>query len=328
MSDIKDPTKEVSKELIGMSKEEALKYLELPFDANDYEIDDKFWQLSKRLRTIKDEPERKQKMVDLSYVYDVATGKEEARLKALQEHDAAPKFLGKTKAEWKNYVFYSWYKYLIGVVIIVVAVILVKQIFFTPDEDVAVLSVGHFNVDVEVMEAKLLEAGFEHPYVTCVDLAVSNDQNQTTTSYAESSATVLFLSEPELVVMDEATVFYFYGNLGDMSAYYEDLKLELSDEVLNKITPIYFSEYEAVKLSIDYQEKLGSTEIDYSDLETADRSKVLIGLEIKDKELINKLGYTNLWPESEDTLVFCFGNKGDNMDPSKSFLTSILKEVS
>ena len=328
MAEDKDNKIKVSDELIGIEKDEALKYLGLDSDANDYEIDEKFWQLSKRARVIKDDAEREQKMVDLSYVFDVATGKEQARLKALAEREAEPKFLGKTKGEWKNYIGYTWYKYLIVIVAVVCLFFIVKRVIFTPKEDIAVLSVGHFLVDGDNIEARLLDFGFKHPYVADVDLAVPNDQGQTNNAYAETSSSVLFLSNPEIVVTDEATVYYFYGNMDDMTNYYEALKDQLLDQAYEKITPIYYSEYESVELSIKYQEDMGAGNIDYSELETADRTKKLIGLEVKDPEFIEKMGYTNKWPKSEPTLVFSFGIKGDNKKPAEEYLTSLLKELS
>lgn len=318
----------VSDELIGIGKEEALKYLGLEPDASAYDIDEKFWQLSKRSRGIKDDAEREQKMVDLSYVFDVATGKEQARLKALAEREAEPKFLGKTKGEWKNYIGYTWYKYLIVIVALVCLVLIVKRVVFTPDEDIGVLSVGHFAVDTDIMIDRLKEFGFKNPYVADVDLAVPNDQNQTNNAYAETSSSVLFLSNPELVITDEATVCYFYGNMDDMSAYYESLKDQLSDEAYGKITPVYFSEYDSVQLSIEYQEKMEAGNIDYSELDTASKEQKLIGLEIKDPELIKELGYVNKWPKSDATLVFSFGIKGDNKKQAEEYLTSVLKDLS
>ena len=317
-----------SEELIGMSKEQALEYLGLKTDANDFEIDDKFWQLSKRARGIEDDKEREQKIIDITYAYDVATGKEEARIKALKEREAEPKFLGKTKAEWKNYFGYTWYKYLIVLLIIVCAVLIVKRVVFTPEEDIGMLSVGHFSVDTDIMDARLRDYGFKNPYVVEVDLAVPNDQGQSTNIYASQSSQVLFLSNPEIVVTDEATMLYFFGNLSDMSSYYDELKEELPEETLSKITPIYYSEYEAELNSIEYQKSQGAEEIDYSDLEAASQEKILCGLEIKDTELMTELGYKNLWPKSEATLIFSIGVNGDNKEEAQKFLTTILKEVS
>ena len=317
-----------SEELIGMSKEKALEYLGLKPDANDFEIDDKFWQLSKNARGISDDKEREQKIIDITYAYDVATGKEQERIRALREREAEPKYLGKTKGEWKNYFGYTWYKYLIVIFIIVCAVLIVKRIIFTPDEDIGVLSVGHFKVDTDIMDARLRDSGFKNPYVAEVDIAVPNDQGQTSNAYASQSSSVLFLSNPELVVTDEATLLYFYGNMADMAPYYEELKEELPAETLEKITPVYYSEYDAELLSVKYQEDQGAGNIDYSDLEAASQEPVLVGLEIKDEDLMTALGYKNLWPSSDATLIFSFGVKGDNKEEAPKFLTSILREVS
>ena len=90
-----------------MTKEEALEYLGLPSDANDFYIDEKFWKLSKQYRG-KNDKESEDKLSELSAVYNIACGRRDEALRKADERAKASKFLGKTKDEWKNYFAYSW----------------------------------------------------------------------------------------------------------------------------------------------------------------------------------------------------------------------------
>lgn len=321
-----DPLAKVTPELIGMSKEDALKFLELPLDANDFAIDEGFWKLSKRTRSIKDEAEREQKMIDISYAYDVATGKEEKRIKALEQRAAEKKYFGKTKGEWGVYFGYTWYRYLIALVAIICIIAIVYRVVFTPDEDIAVLSVGHFEVNVDVMEDRLKNEGMKNPFVNNSNLVVPNDQGEMNGSYADMTSSVLFVAQPDIVVTDEMTVKYFFEQFQDLSIYYEGLEEQIGSEAFSKIEPIYCTEYEAGVLSMEYLESQ-AMDTDRNELLTMSHDRMLIGLMIKDETLIKKLGYFNLWPNSEATLVFGIGAGCDDRAQSERILTSIFSEL-
>lgn len=327
MSDDKNTNSNVSPELIGMSKEEAFKYLELSPDANDFELDDKFWQLSKRIRNIEDQAEMNQKMTDLSYAYDVATGKEEARLKALAEREAAKKYFGRTAEEWKVYFGYTWYKYLIAIVAIIAVGMICYRVFFTPDEDIAVMEVGHFEADAGLMELRLKQEGFKNPYCTCVDYVAPNSEGVQGNMYNEMTATVLFTSNPEVIITDTVSYGYCFGQFADMEYFYEELKNELPVEVFTKITPVYYSEYEAVKLSVEYQENSNTGEVDRSELDTASQEQILIGIKITDQEAMERLGLRSLWKQEPKDMIIGLGTNGDNRTGGETVIRMILSEL-
>ena len=80
-----------SPEILQMSREEAVSYLGLKDDANDFAIDEKFWQLSKRYRG-DDTPESEQKLADVSCAYDIACGRRDEVRKETQINASRRKF--------------------------------------------------------------------------------------------------------------------------------------------------------------------------------------------------------------------------------------------
>lgn len=322
----KEPNSGVTPELIGMSVEDALKYLELPLDANDYQIDEAFWKLSKNARSIKDDSEREQRMLDLSYAFDVATGKEAKRLKAMEERAAAKKYFGKTKEEWGVYFGYTWYRYLLVIVGIICVCHIGYRMIFTPNEDISILSIGHFDVDVGVMEERLKNKGFENPFVNTSNMVVPNDEGEVNGSYADMTSTVLFAANPEIVITDEMSCKYFFDQFQDLSMFYNDLSVRLPKETMDKIEPIYCTEYENAMLSVEYLESM-AMDVDRSELAEKSHEEILIGLKITDASLIRRLGYVNLWPKTEPTLVFGIGQSCKDRTKCEEVIKQILLEV-
>ena len=89
---------EVSSDIVSMTREQALEYLGLPANANDFMIDEKFWKLSKQYRG-DNSPEGKQKIADLSAAYDIATGRRDERVQKAQQREMERKYFGKTGDE-------------------------------------------------------------------------------------------------------------------------------------------------------------------------------------------------------------------------------------
>ena len=98
---------EVSSDIVSMTREQALEYLGLPANANDFMIDEKFWKLSKNIRG-DNTPEGKQKIADLSAAYDIATGRRDERVHKAEQREQARKIFGKTGDEWRTYFSYTW----------------------------------------------------------------------------------------------------------------------------------------------------------------------------------------------------------------------------
>lgn len=94
---------EVSSEVLSMTKEEALTYMNLPADCDEERLENRFWQLSKNMR-IENSDESQQKLVDLSAAYDIASGNAMKRKEVMEAREQEPKILGKTKDEWKTWL--------------------------------------------------------------------------------------------------------------------------------------------------------------------------------------------------------------------------------
>ena len=83
-------------QIASMTKEEALEFLGLPADADKEALENRFWQLSKKYRSLKGD-ESEQKLADLSAAYDIASGNRDLRVQAEETRAHEKKFMGKTK---------------------------------------------------------------------------------------------------------------------------------------------------------------------------------------------------------------------------------------
>ncbi|MBR4495329.1 MAG: J domain-containing protein [Clostridiales bacterium] len=293
-------------EVSSMSREHALIYMGLPMDANDFMIDEKFWKLSKQYRG-DNSPEGKQKIADLSAAYDIATGRRDERVQKAQQREMERKYFGKTGDEWRTYFSYTWYKYLIGVILLFLLGNIIYTMITKPGYDSGILSIGHFSNESEYIEDFMTtRLGFTNPLVGFVDIVVPNDQGQSQQAYADQSASTLMLSCPNVLVFDEATMPYYYSNLDDVSSLYNFLRENLSEEQFAKLRPIYMSERDAQQLLYEYEVSYGAEGniLDY-DLSVYDETSVMVGIEVLDQDAISVLGYENLWPDYEPSLVFC-----------------------
>ena len=215
-------------DLEKMTKEEALEYIVLPSDADDFIIDEKFWKLSKQYRG-DNSPEGKQKIADLSAAYDIATGRRDERVQKAQQREMERKYFGKTGDEWRTYFSYTWYKYLIGVILLFLLGNIIYTMITKPGYDSGILSIGHFSNESEYIEDFMTtRLGFTNPLVGFVDIVVPHDQGQSQQAYADQSASTLMLSCPNVLVFDEATMPYYYSNLDDVSSLYNFLRENLS----------------------------------------------------------------------------------------------------
>ena len=310
----------VSEEILSMTKEEALAYMELPADTSWEDIDNKFWQLSKQYRKEHGE-EAEEKLNELSKVYEIATGKRDREAEEARIREGKKKYWGKTSDEWKNYFYYTWYKYLIGIVLGIVILNLLYTVFLKPENDARVISVGHFVVEGEYFEDKAMEVGFKYPYTLEVNVAVPNEVGEQGDMYAEQAAAAALMADPDIIVTDNRTYPYYFGNMVDMSDYYEELEDILPPEVYARITPVYCSEAHFQELAGGFSDRETDTE-EYSDEE------IMVGLLIEEPELIRSMGYSCLWPDEEYNLVFSFGS-GELQDPERTrdLLTSVFLEM-
>lgn len=320
----------VSPEVSNMTREQALTYMGLPINASDFAIDEKFWILSKQVRG-DNSHEGKQRIADLSTAYDIATGRRDERVQKEEERERERKFLGKTADEWRTYFSYTWYKYLIGLILLVLAGNLAYSMITNPGYDSGILAMGHFENGTDYVERFMTtRLGFKNPMVSTVDIVVPNEQGQAQQAYADQTASTLLLSCPNVLIFDEVTLPYYYSNLSDISSLYSYLRENLSVEQFSKIVPVYMSERDAQEIMVEYELVYGvegQMAVDDIDMSSFDTNPVMIGLRIEDESAIATLGYSNLWPEYDTALIFCVYNQTMDYADSELIIYQLFKEV-
>lgn len=317
----------VSEDISSMTKAQALAYMDLPANANDFDIDERFWKLTKQVRG-DNSPEGKKRIAELSTVYDIATGRRDERVLKEEQREKEPKFFGKTADEWRTYFSYTWYKYVLLIVLLILGGNLIYTMATRQGYDSGYVSIGHFSNDSGFVEKFLTtRLGFKNPMVSVVDIVIPNDQGQSQQAYADQTASTLMFSMPNVLVFDEVTVPYYYSDLQDVSSLYQFLRENLTEQQFSLLRPVYMSERDAQEILYDYEIRYGSeVTVDY-DLSVYDDNPVMIGILLTDEDAISALGYQNLWPEYEDSLVFCIYNQTMDLNDSEIIIMQLLKEV-
>lgn len=317
-----------SSDISSMTREQALEYMGLPANANDFMIDEKFWKLSKQIRG-DNTAEGKQKITDLSTAYDIATGKRDERVDKAIRREKEKKYFGKTGDEWRTYFSYTWYKYLIAVILIFLAGNLINTIINKPGYDSGILTIGHMSNESDYLENFMTtRLGFKNPMISVVDIVVPNDQGQTQQAYADQTASTLMLSCPNVLIFDEVTMPYYYGSLNDVSSLYNYLRDNLSDVQFAKLRPIYMSEREAQQVLLDYELNYGAEgAVSDDDLSVYDETPIMVGIEVLDEDAIRLMGYQNLWPDYPTTLIICVYSQTMDYSDSELIVYQLLSQV-
>ena len=309
--------------LDNMTREEALEYLGLSSDADIKEIDDRFWQMSKKYRGKKD-PESMKMEDEISNVYDIATGRRDIRVKEEQEWEAEPKFWGKTKAEWKNYVEYTWYKYLAVIVGSIALIVILIGYFFNSKSTYVVAVFGHMRFDNTYMIEALLDQGAKNPYVGFADVIVPNDEGLAYSETGNETLNALFYMYPAILISDHESYPYFYSTYKDLTPLSDRIMAGLTEEARAGITPVYMTEQDAVYYqNVMYREN-GFDEEDLRDPSTFSDTPILIGYEITDPALSAKLGVDCFWKARQTTMVFCQCANCDDDDTVVMMMTAII----
>ena len=289
-------------DLTKMTREEALEYMGLFSDADIKEIDDRFWQMAKKYRG-KEDPESIAMEDEISAVYDIASGRRDFRKNEEQQKEAEPKRFGKTKSEWKTYIEYTWYKYVLGIVIAAAVIYLGVSVFTSEKSAVAVIVFGHMNFDDDYMRDALVDSGAKNPFIGSADIIVPNTEGFKYSESDNAKFNSMFYMDPCVLIADEATYPYYYSTFKDLSPIYEEIMAGLSEEAKAGIVPVYMTEQE----SMYYQNLLiQSSEYDDSDLyDTSLYSDepVLIGFQITDPRIAEKLGVDCMWHSRQTTIM-------------------------
>ena len=313
---------EASADVLAMTQEEAKAYFELPSDVSAYDLDRRFWQWTKRYRAEKDE----QKLADIAAAYDIASGIK-AREEAVQEKDAAAKkYMGKSAAAWKTFFYYEWWKFVLGLVVLIVAGMLIKQIVFTPAYDLNIVSVGHFTMDNEFMVDYAKDTfGAKNPYITHADVTADNEEGaQNSGAYNEQTATVLLALEPEVIIYDAMTAPYYFDKMAHIESEYNKLIAKLSDEALDYISPYYCSRNDYYAVMESYYQDYPDDRPDPAD---GDDLKYLCGIEITDPVVFEALGYISGWNEEAPSLIITINSNSDNQSRALDFVTELLDDL-
>ena len=315
-----------SVDIENMTKEEALDYLGLPHDANDFYIDEKFWKLSKQYRGKKDK-ESEEKLNELSAVYNIACGKRDEVVRKEKEREKASKFLGKTKDEWKNYFSYSWIKI---VVIIAVALCMVSIIYsmFTNRYDASVVIFGHFDVDSSRIEAAVQGNDLKKVYVSSVDIVVPNEQEQKKNIYADQTLSSLLNAYPNVLISDTMTYKYYFGYFKDMRQVYDDLKVLVPAQIDKYTEPVYLSELEAFLYTRNYylSQNLITEEEYYNELSHSPE-QIMIGLRVKDTLRSELIGLRDLWPDTEEEIIISVFSDTNSVEDAEKLIVNILQSL-
>ena len=307
-----------------MTKEQALEYMGLAPDANDFAIDEKFWKLSKKYRGKNDE-ESEEALSELSAVYNIACGRRDEALAKAKKREESTKVLGKTKDEWKNFFAYSWFKILVITVVVLCFAGIIYSMFANR-YDCSVVAFGHFEVDSNIMEKSFKDSKMKNIYITSVDMVVPNEQEQKKNIYADQTLSSLINTYPNLLMTDGMTYEYYYGYFLDMNYIYENLKTNCADELARYTSPVYLSEYDAFIKTRDYYFAQGViSEEEYYAVESLNREQVLVGLRVTDRKLIDSLGIYDLWPDSDEDLILSVYQDTTDVKVTEQMLENLLK---
>ena len=298
---------------------------DITYNADSTAIDDKFYQLAKRYRKSTDE-DAEQKLADLSAAYNIASGRRDEEEQRELAHDQAKKIFGKTAEDWKTFFGYNWIKFVLGAGLIVFIISLVN--FFTQGgNSCTVISFGNFGHTTSYISSVLELYGYSNPYVATVDYIVPNTEGLQNQQYADQTLAAFFSADPNVLITDEMTYVYYFSQFADLTDAYDIIMDEIPEDVAAAITPIYMSEREAYNLTKTYYEQIYEiqdydAEIDESELSD---KQIMIGLEITDPDMIEKLGFENWWHKQPPTLVFGIFSNTSSLADSIQVLITILK---
>lgn len=322
-----NPEDGASEKVAEMTREEALKFLGLPEDADSETLEKRFWQLSKNLRTSREE-DAEQKLTDLSAAYDIATGNRDKRVEAEKERAKEKKFLNKTKAEWKNYVSYTWKYYVAAVVFILGSAFVIYSLFFKPTVDCGIISIGNFEHSEDYYEEITRKLGYKNPSLLTYCYIAANDEGQQADLFTNQAAVTTLYSGTNVLVTDKEASPYFFEYYSDCTSLYETLKQALPEEKFSKITPVYMSEREYKKLITEFRRSKGydlsDKEVDYSSITD---EKIMTGFLIEDEEMIRKLGYKSYWKKHPASVVIGINVLSKDQNDSVSLITAMLSSL-
>ena len=325
VSKTKGASDETAAKFAGMTREEALKYMGLDENADIKEIDDRFWQMSKKYRG-KDDPESLAMEDEISAVYDVASGRREVRAQEEYVRQNEPKYFGRYKSDWQNIIHYNWKSWLLAAVVIISGLAVIISYLTSMKSDCSVLVFGHMYLDNSQMREALEAEGYHNPYVGLADMVVPNDENIALDQTGNETFNAQFYTNPDVLVSDEITYLYYFNVFKDMAPIYDQIMAGLSDEAKANVRPVYMSQREYVRNMNDYYAITGLDNDEMRNPADYPDDKVLIGIEITDRDIITSYGVEAKWKSRQTTFVFgqCV-NSTDDEKAAKMMIALINK---
>ena len=300
--------------LDNMTREEALEYMGLSSDADIKEIDDRFWQMSKKYRG-KEDAESKAMEDEISAVYDIASGRRDVRAKEEQMRENEPKYFGRYKSDWQTIIHYNWKNWLLGAVVGISIIVILVGYFLNSQNDCSVLVFGHMYLDNTYMREALEDQGLKNPYVGLADVVVPNDEKIPLDEMGNESFNAQFYTDPDVLISDNRAYLYYFNVYKDLGPLYDKIMAGLSDEAKAGVKPIYMSEQEYVRYKNDMLLEYGLGDEDIKNPQEFSDTPVLIGFEITNQDVVTNFGVEAKWKSRQTTLMLgqCVNSTDDEM---------------
>ena len=318
-----DSKSDADSKYAGMTREQALEYMGLGTDADIKEIDDRFWQMSKKYRG-KEDAESKAMEDEISAVYDIASGRRDVRAKEEQMRENEPKYFGRYKSDWKTIIHYNWKNWLLGAVVGISIIVILVGYFLNSQNDCSVLVFGHMYLDNTYMREALEGQGLKNPYVGLADVVVPNDEKIPMDEIGNESFNAQFYTNPDVLISDNRAYMYYFNVYKDIGPLYDKIMAGLSDEAKAGVKPIYMSERESVRYKNDMLMEYGLGDEDIKNPAEFPDDPILIGFEITDQDVVTNFGVEAKWKSRQTTLMLgqCKNSTDDVM--TVKIITSII----
>ncbi len=304
-----------------MDRAEAMRFFGLEESATEYVLDQKYWQMIKQYRG--DIKANREKLDEINEVYEIASGKRQEAVRDGIAREKAHKFFGKTAKEWRNHFYYSWWRYVLIACLLIVVFMMARSFFFTATIDMRIVAVGHFEkFNDQIVEVTKSEGWSLNPAVYSANLVVDNSEPADDDSMNGEIAATAFLSVKNDIILTDARSFpFFFANFLPIDDLYNDLKSDLTEEQMEGVEPIYFSNDEHYAVL----DKNGFGDPDRVESDS-DSERHIYGLMIDDPELISAMGFENRWKSDPPSLVFCLSASTENKEKAEKYLATIVAE--
>ena len=314
---------EADSKFASMTREQALEYMGLSKEADIKEIDDRFWQMSKKYRG-KEDTESKAMEDEISAVYDVASGRRDIRAKEEEQRQNEPKYFGRYQSDWKTIIHYNWKNWLLGAVVGISIIVVLVGYLLNSKYECSVLVFGHMYLDNTYMREALEEQGLKNPYVGLADVVVPNDENIPLDQMGNEAFNAQFYTNPDVLISDSKAYLYYFNVFKDLGPLYDQIMAGLSDEAKAGVKPVYMSERESVRYKNDMYLEYGLDDEDIRNPAEFSDDPVLIGFEITDQDVVTNYGIEAKWKSRQTTLMVGQCINSTNDERTVKMITAII----